>query len=64
MSAPFPQQQTTFVVVGILDRSEAEFAFALWPGMVSIFSCVFWPLGDFLLKNFCLLWLPISLLGH
>jgi hypothetical protein len=40
------------------------FAFPLWPELVSIFSCAFWPFEFLLLKKFCLVQLPISLLIH
>jgi hypothetical protein len=38
------------------------FSFLLWPEMVSIFSCVFWPFEFLLLKKFCLVQLPMCLL--
>jgi hypothetical protein len=40
-----------------------RFAFPLWLEMVSIFSCVFWPLEFLLLRKFCLVHLPIFFIG-
>jgi hypothetical protein len=40
------------------------FAFPLWPEMVSIFSCVFLQFEFLLLRKFCLVQLPTSLLVH
>jgi hypothetical protein len=39
-------------------------AFPLWSEMLSIFSCVFGPFEFALLKKFCLVHLPLSLLVH
>jgi hypothetical protein len=44
--------------------SQMHWPFKEKPEMVSIFSCVFWPFEFLLLRKFCLVHLPISLLVH
>jgi hypothetical protein len=58
---PHPLQHflVVFLLLAILtgvrwNLSWFWFAFPLWPGMLSIFSCVFWPFGLFPFKTFCL----------
>jgi hypothetical protein len=41
-----------------------SFAFPLWLEMMSIFSCIFCPFEFLLLRKFCFVQLPISLLVH
>jgi hypothetical protein len=62
VTAPFPLHyhqhllSVVFLMVAILtgvrwNLSVVSLTFPLWPGMVSIFSCVFWSFGLLPLKS-------------
>jgi hypothetical protein len=55
------------ILTGVRWNLNLHFGFDLhflWPGMVSIFSCTFWPFGLLPLKKFCLVQFSTSSLVH
>jgi hypothetical protein len=58
--SPHPHQHLLLMFLMVTNLTGARwilvwfcYTFALWPGILSIFSCVFWPFGLLLLKKFC-----------